>query len=71
MKAYSQKEWAFLFPKGSKRSRMIPAIVPIEDLKSAQKEGVSIYAMSYLSSKAETTATEDALCSMPYGNGAG
>jgi hypothetical protein len=43
----------------------------LEDLKSARKEGVSIYAMLYLSSKAETTATEDALCSMLYGNGAG
>jgi hypothetical protein len=25
----------------------MPAIAPIEDLKSAQKEGVSIYAMLY------------------------
>jgi hypothetical protein len=49
----------------------MPAIAPLEDLKSAQKEGLSIYAMLYLSSKAETTASEDALCSMLYGNGAG
>jgi hypothetical protein len=41
---------------------MIPAIDSLEDLKAARKEGGSIYAMSYLSSKAETTATEDALC---------
>jgi hypothetical protein len=40
----------------------MPAIASLEDLKAAQKEGVSIYAMLYLSSKAETTATEDALC---------
>jgi hypothetical protein len=37
----------------------MPAIAPIEDLKSAQKEGLSIYAMRH------------ALCSMLYGNGAG
>jgi hypothetical protein len=49
----------------------MPAIAPIEDLRAAQKEGLSIYAMRYLSSKAETTASEDALCSMLYGNGAG
>jgi hypothetical protein len=48
----------------------MPAIASLEDLKSARKEGVSIYAMHYLSSKAETTALEDALCSMLYGNGA-
>jgi hypothetical protein len=47
----------------------MPAIASLEDLKSARKEGLSIYAMLYLSSKAETTATEDALCSMLYGNG--
>jgi hypothetical protein len=35
----------------------MPAIAPLEDLKAAQKEGVSIYAMLY------------ALCSMLYGNG--
>jgi hypothetical protein len=35
----------------------VPAIASLEDLKSAQKEGVSIYAMLY------------ALCSMLYGNG--
>ena len=44
----------------------MPAIASLEDLIAAQKEGLSIYAMSYLSSKAETTATEDALCSMRY-----
>jgi hypothetical protein len=38
MKAYSYKEWVFLFPKGSKRSRIIPAIAPLEDLKAAQEE---------------------------------
>ena len=48
----------------------MPAIASLEDLKAAQKEGLSIYAMLYLSSKAENTATEDALCSMLYGNGA-
>ena len=32
-KAYSQKEWAFLFPKRSERSRMIPAIASLEDLE--------------------------------------
>ena len=37
----------------------MPAIASLEDLKAAQKEGVSIYAMLY------------ALCSMLYGNGAG
>jgi hypothetical protein len=47
----------------------MPAIAPLEDLKSAQKEGLSIYAMLYLSSKAETTASEDALCSMLYEDG--
>jgi hypothetical protein len=36
----------------------MPAIASLEDLKSAQKEGVSIYAMLH------------ALCSMLYGNGA-
>jgi len=36
----------------------MPAIASLEDLKAAQKEGVSIYAMLY------------ALCSMLYGNGA-
>ena len=48
----------------------MPAIASLEDLKSARKECLSIYAMRYLSSKAETTATEDALYSMLYGNGA-
>ncbi len=42
----------------------MPAIASLEDLKAAQKKGLSINAMLYLSSKAETTATEDALCSM-------
>jgi hypothetical protein len=37
----------------------MPAIASIEDLRAAQKEGSSIYAMLY------------ALCSMLYGNGAG
>jgi hypothetical protein len=36
----------------------MPAIASLEDLKAAQKEGVSIYAMLY------------ALCSTLYGNGA-
>jgi DNA-binding transcriptional regulator GbsR (MarR family) len=49
----------------------MPAIASLEDLKAAQKKGGSIYAMLYLSSKAETIASEDALCSMLYGNGAG
>jgi hypothetical protein len=40
----------------------MPAIASLEDLRAAQEEGLSIYAMLYLSSKAETTATEDALC---------
>ena len=44
----------------------MPAIASLEDLKAARKEGVSIYAMHYLSSKAETTASEDALCSMLF-----
>jgi hypothetical protein len=35
----------------------MPAIASIEDLRSAQKEGLSIYAMLY------------ALCSMLYENG--
>ena len=35
----------------------MPAIASLEDLKTAQKEGVSIYAIRY------------ALCSMLYGNG--
>ena len=37
----------------------MPAIASLEDLKAAQKEGVSIYAMLY------------ALCSMLYEDGAG
>jgi hypothetical protein len=37
----------------------MPAIASLEDLKSAQKEEVSLYAMLY------------ALCSMLYENGAG
>jgi hypothetical protein len=37
----------------------MPAIASLEDLKSAQKEGLSIYAML------------SALCAMLYGNGAG
>jgi hypothetical protein len=49
-----KREWAFLFSKGSKRSRLMPAIASLEDLKSAQKEGVSIYAML------------SALCAMLY-----
>jgi len=36
----------------------MPAIASLKDLKAAEKEGVSIYAMFY------------ALCSMLYGNGA-
>jgi hypothetical protein len=47
----------------------MPAIAPIEDLRAAQKERLSIYAMHYLSSKAETTASEDALCPMLYKDG--
>ena len=38
---------------------IMPAIASLEDLKAAQKEGVSIYAMRH------------AICSMRYGNGAG
>ena len=38
---------------------LMPAIASLEDLKAAQKEGVSIYAMHY------------ALCALLYGNGAG
>ena len=37
----------------------MPAIASLEDLKAAQEEGASIYAMRH------------ALCSMHYGNGAG
>jgi hypothetical protein len=37
----------------------MPAIASLEDLKAAQKEGVSIYAML------------SALCALLYGNGAG
>ena len=37
----------------------MPAIASLEDLRAAQKEGVSIYAMLY------------ALCALLYGNGAG
>ena len=37
----------------------MPAIASLDDLRAAQKEGLSIYAMLY------------ALCSMVYGNGAG
>jgi hypothetical protein len=47
----------------------MPAIASIEDLRAAQEEGLSIYAMLYLSSKAETAASEDALCSMLYEDG--
>jgi len=36
---------------------LMPAIASLEDLKAAQKEGVSIYAMPY------------ALCAMLYANG--
>jgi hypothetical protein len=36
----------------------MPAIAPIEDLRAAQKEGVSINAMRH------------ALCALLYGNGA-
>jgi len=35
----------------------MPAIASLEDLRAAQKDGVSIYAMPY------------ALCAMLYGNG--
>jgi hypothetical protein len=35
----------------------MPAVASLEDLRNAQKEGLSIYAMLY------------ALCSMRYGNG--
>ena len=42
----------------------MPAIASLKNLKAAQKKRLGIYAMSYLSSKAETTATEDALCGM-------
>ena len=34
----------------------------------AQKKGLSLYAMPYLSSRAETTASEDALCSVLDGD---
>jgi len=43
---------------GVSKEDIMPAIASVEDLKAAQKEGVSIYAMLY------------ALCSMLYGNGA-
>jgi hypothetical protein len=36
-RAYSQNEWAFLFPKGSKKSRMIPAIASLEELRVLKK----------------------------------
>jgi len=42
--------------------KIVPAIASLEDLKAAQKEGLSFCAMPYLSSKAETTVPEDALC---------
>jgi len=44
-----------LYAEGSEV--LMPAIASLEDLKAAQKEGVSIYAMLY------------ALCSMLYGSG--
>ena len=37
-------------------------IALLEDFKAAQKEGLSFCAMPYLSSRAETTASGDALC---------
>jgi len=42
-----------------KKEGCIPIIIFLEDLKAAQKEGLSIYAML------------SALCSMLYGNGTG
>jgi len=46
------------------------AIVSIEDLMACQRDGLGIYAMPYLSSRAETTASGDAFCSMrPVGFG--
>ena len=44
----------------------MPAIASLEDLRAAQKEGVSIYAMLYA-----LCAMRYALCAMLYGNGAG
>jgi hypothetical protein len=37
-------------------------IALLEDLKATREKGLSICAMPYLSSRAETTASGDALC---------
>jgi hypothetical protein len=37
----------FLFFKVRLKEITMPAIAPIEDLRAAQKDGVSIYAMRY------------------------
>jgi hypothetical protein len=42
----------------------MPAIASFDHFKAAQKEGLGVCAMPYLSSKAETNAPGDALCSM-------
>jgi hypothetical protein len=41
------KGMGFLFSTVSLKGITMPAIVPIEDLKAAQKEGLGIYAMRY------------------------
>jgi hypothetical protein len=49
----------------------MPAIASLEDLKAAQKEGVSIYAMLYALPVLRSPARRDVGgCTMLYGNGA-
>ena len=48
----------------------MPAIASPEDLRAAQKEGRGICVLPHVSSRAETNASGDALCSMrPVGVG--
>jgi len=49
----------------------MPAIASLEDLKSARKEGVSIYAMLYALPVLRSRTNCVGGCSMLYGNGAG
>jgi len=50
----------------------MPAIASLEDLKAAQKKGLSIYAMLYALPVLRSPAGRDVGgCSMRYGNGAG
>lgn len=41
--------------------KTMPAIASFDHFKAAQKKGLGIYAMPYLSSRAETNASGDAL----------